>query len=53
MKHIKITELDNGLKRLVPDDGYILYNTITLQYYSIAEVKNIKPYIAVKLSDLI
>lgn len=48
MEHIKITELDNGLKRLEPEKGYRLYNTVTQQYYAVAEVKDARPYVAVK-----
>lgn len=48
MEHITITELDNGYKRLVAEDGYKLYNTVTHKYYSEAEVKDVRPYVAVE-----
>ena len=48
MKHLTITELPSGFKRLTPDTDYLLFNKITKQFYSTAEVKDIKPYIAVK-----
>lgn len=48
MEHIIITELPDGYKRLVAEEGYKLYNTVTRKYYSEAEVKDVKPYIAVK-----
>lgn len=48
MEHINITELQDGYKRLTPEEGYRLYNTITRQYYSEAEVFDTRPYIAVE-----
>lgn len=47
MEHINITELQDGYKRLTPEDGYKLYNTITREYYSEAVVKDARPYTAV------
>lgn len=51
MEHITITELDNGYMRLVAEEGYKLYNTVTHKYYSEAEVKDVRPYVAVEDSD--
>lgn len=48
MENIIIKELDNGLFSLTPAEGYRLYNTITRRFYSSAEVKDIRPYKAVK-----
>lgn len=39
MEHIIVTELENGMVRLVPDDGYRLYCTTTCLYYSQAVIK--------------
>lgn len=49
MEHIKVIDIDNEFKRLIPEEGYRLYNTITRKYYSEAEVKDVKPYIAVEI----
>lgn len=48
MQHINIINLNDGYKKLIPEEGYKLYNTITRKYYSEAEVKDVKPYIAVE-----
>lgn len=48
MEHIVITEMRNGYKRLVPEDGYLLFNKYTRQFYSEAVVKNVTPYVAVR-----
>lgn len=48
MEHIIIIELNDGYKLIKPEDGYRLYNTVTQRYYSVAEVKDVRPYIAVK-----
>lgn len=47
MEHIIITELPDGYKRLTAEEGYKLFNTITQKYYSVAEVRDVNPYIAV------
>lgn len=39
MEHITVTELENGMVRLVPDDGYRLFCTSTCLYYSQAVIK--------------
>lgn len=49
MEHIIIENLGNDFKRLTAEDGYGLFNTINRQYYTEAIVKNIRPYIAVKV----
>ena len=44
MEHITIKDLKNGYFKLIPDNWYMLYNTVTMQTYSEAIVKesNIK-----------
>lgn len=49
MEHIIVTDLDNGYKKLVPEEGYRLLNKYTQAYYTEAIVKNTKPYVAVKI----
>ena len=39
MEHVIVTELENGMVRLVPETGYRLYCTSTCLYYSQAIVK--------------
>ena len=51
MEHITVKEIGDGLVRLVPEEGYQLYNTITRRTYSEAEVKDPRPYIAVKSQE--
>lgn len=48
MKHVTITELGNGYKRLVPDEGYMLKNGE--QTYSEAVVKSLKGWSVVKIT---
>ncbi len=48
MEHIIITNLKNGYKRLVAEEGYQLFNKFTRQFYSEAVVKNVTPYVAVR-----
>lgn len=40
--------MKNGYKKLVPEEGYLLFNRYTRQYYSEAVVRNVTPYVAVK-----
>ena len=47
MQHINIQTLENGLLRLTPEEGYILYNTLSQQTYREAEVKSINGWRAV------
>ena len=49
MENIIVKELPNGLTRLRAESGYWLYNTITRRYYSEVEVKDTRPYRAVKI----
>lgn len=47
MEHIKVIELSNNFKKLIPDKGYILkYNETT---YSEAIVKNTNGWKAIKI----
>lgn len=39
MEHVTITELGNGMVRLVPNEGYRLFCTTTCLYYGEAVVK--------------
>lgn len=48
MEHITVTELPEGILRLTPAEGWRLYNTITRRFYSVAEVKDARPYVAVE-----
>lgn len=50
MEHIKVKDLKNGFFKLTPDKGYLLYNTVTMQTYSEAVVKekDISKFTAVK-----
>ena len=48
MKHIIVTDLGDGYKRLTAQKGYRLYNTVDRKYYSEAVVKSIKGWTAVK-----
>ena len=47
MEHIIITTLSNGMLRLEPEAGYILYNDYTGQRYAEAIVKNTAGFRAV------
>ena len=47
MEHIIITELSNGMLRLEPEAGYILYNDFTQQSHSEAIVKSTDGFRAV------
>lgn len=47
MEHIIVTQMKNGYKKLVPEEGYLLFNRYTRQYYSEATVKNINGFEAV------
>lgn len=51
MEHITITEIGDGLMRLVPEEGYLLYNVITRRAYSEAEVTDSRPYIAIRAEE--
>lgn len=48
MEHIIVTQMKNGYKKLVPEEGYLLFNRYTRQYYSEAVVRNVTPYVAVR-----
>ena len=47
MQHINIESLENGLFRLTPEDGYILYSDLAQQSYKEAEVKSVNGWRAV------
>lgn len=47
MEHIIIQNLDNGLLRLTPEEGYRLYNDLTQTFVSEAIVKSAKGFRAV------
>ena len=51
MEHIKVTDLGNGFKRLVPENGYTLFNRVTGQYYSEAVTKTPSIYEARKENE--
>ena len=48
MEHIKIEELQGGFYKLTPEDGYILYNTVTQRTYSEAITKTPNQFVAIK-----
>lgn len=50
MEHIRIIELDEEQVKLIPDEGYMLYNTLTERVYSDAIVNRdkIKFFIAIE-----
>ena len=47
MEHIEIIELKNGFYKLIPTEGYILYNKKIKTYHVEAVTKNIDEFIAV------
>lgn len=49
MKHITTTQLADGYKRLVPDKGYVVANTLNERTYSEVETKDVRPYYAKKV----
>jgi hypothetical protein len=42
MEHITVTEIENGMFRLVPDDGYVLFNKATRERYSEAVTDDLR-----------
>lgn len=48
MEHIKIEELQDGFYKLTPEEGYILYNTVTQRTYSEAITKTPNQFTAIK-----
>jgi len=48
MKHITTTQLADGYKRLVPDKGYVVANTLNDRTYSEVIVKDDKWFYAKK-----
>lgn len=48
MEHIKTEELQDGFYKLTPDEGYILYNTVTQRTYSEAITKTPNQFVAIK-----
>lgn len=49
MEHITITDMPNGYKKLIPDEGYILKKGNN--YYTEAVVKNTTDWSAVPISQ--
>ena len=49
MEHIIVTDLQNGYFKLVPEEGYRMYNRYNHEYYSEAVTKNIGQYKAEKI----
>lgn len=47
MEHIKVIELKNGFYKLIPDEGYILYNKKIKTYHVEAVTKLIDEFIAI------
>lgn len=48
MDNIKIKELQDGFYKLMPKEGYILYNSTTQRTYSEAITKTPNQYIAIE-----
>lgn len=48
MNNIIETELSNGFKKLKPEKGFLLYNKVVKQIYSVAIVKDTNDYIAIR-----
>lgn len=51
MEHVTITTLVNGFYKMIPDNGYKLYNRYNEQYYSEAVTKDINIFVAVESGD--
>ena len=53
MEHIEVIEIGNGFYKLIPNEGYILYNTKIKTYHVEAVTKNVDEFIAVKHEEVI
>jgi hypothetical protein len=51
MEHINVKNLGNGMVKLIPDNGYMLYDDRTQKQYSEAVVKesDVRHFSAVKI----
>lgn len=53
MENIEVIELENGFFKLIPNEGYILYNKKIKTYHVEAVTKFIDEFIAVKHEKVI
>lgn len=53
MENIEVIELENGFFKLIPAEGYILYNTKIKTYHVEAVTKNIDEFIVMKHEEVI
>lgn len=53
MENIEVIELENGFYKLIPFEGYILYNTKIKTYHVEAVTKNVNEFIAVRHEEVI
>lgn len=53
MENIEVIELENGFFKLIPTEGYILYNTKIKTYHVEAVTKNVNEFIAMKHEEVI
>lgn len=51
IEHVTITEVENDMYRLEPDEGYMLYNKRTEKRYSEAVTDDLRMWEAVEVSD--
>lgn len=51
IEHVTITEVENDMYRLEPDEGYMLYNKRTEKRYSEAVTDDLGMWEAVEVSD--
>ena len=52
MEHVTIKNISSKIKKLIPDEGYILYNKVTQSEYSeaVVNIKNINKFIAIEIN---